>query len=195
MSEEAAPALKGTPKSAKVSEAKAEGEREAANASAKANGKPNKAMREDATGAESQAPKVDGGKAPGKKVVSQPADGASATSTKKSRAIIAPKANPDEVNPVAEKGGSAPLFKAPKGAPDDLKLISGVGPVLEARLNALGINKWSQVAKFTADDIAKVEDSLSFKGRVARDNWLAQAAALAKGGEAEYIRVFGKKPR
>ena len=99
------------------------------------------------------------------------------------------------MNPVAEKGSSAPLFKAPKGAPDDLKLISGVGPVLEGRLNALGITKWSQVAAFTADDITKVEDSLSFKGRVARDNWLAQAAALAKGGEAEYIRVFGKKPR
>ncbi len=195
VSEEAAPALKGTPKAAKVAEAKAEGERKAANVSAKANGKPNKAMREDATGAESNAPKVDGGKAPGKKVASEPADGASATSTKKSRTIIAPKANPAEVNPVAEKGSSAPLFKAPKGAPDDLKLISGVGPVLEARLNALGITKWSQVAKFTADDIAKVEDSLSFKGRVARDNWLAQAAALAKGGEAEYIRVFGKKPR
>jgi len=182
VSEESAPALKGTPKSAKVSEAKAEGERKAANVSAKANGAPNTAMREGATGAESDAGKIDGGKAPGK-------------AAKKSRTIIAPKANPAEVNPVAEKGGSAPLFKAPEGAPDDLKLISGVGPVLEGRLNALGITKWSQVAGFTADDIAKVEDSLSFKGRVARDNWLGQAAALAKGGEAEYIRVFGKKPR
>jgi NADH-quinone oxidoreductase subunit E len=178
-----------------VSEAKAEGERKAANASAKANGKPNKAMREDATGAESDASKVDGGKAPGKKTASAPADGASATGTKKTRTIIAPRANPAEVNPVAEKGGSAPLFVAPTGAADDLKLISGVGPVLEGRLNALGITKWSQVAAFTADDITKVEDSLSFKGRVARDNWLAQAAALARGGEAEYIRVFGKKPR
>lgn len=195
VSEEAAPALKGTPKAAKVSQAKAEGERKAANASAKANGKPNKAMREDATGAESKAAKVDGGKAPGKKVVSEPADGASATSTKKSRTIIAPKADPAEVNPVAEKGGSAPLFKAPKGAPDDLKLISGVGPVLEGRLNDLGITKWSQVAKLTAKQIDQVEGSLNFKGRVARDNWLAQATALAKGGEAEYIRVFGKKPR
>jgi NADH-quinone oxidoreductase subunit E len=195
VSEESAPALKGTPKSAKVSEAKAEGERKAANASAKANGKPNKAMREDATGAESKAAKVDGGKAAGKKVTSAPADGAASTGTRKTRTIIAPKANPAEVNPAAEKGGSAPLFKAPKGAPDDLKLIAGVGPVLEGRLNALGITKWSQVAKFTAADIAKVEDSLSFKGRVARDNWLAQAEALAKGGETEYIRVFGKKPR
>ena len=195
VSEESAPAIKGTPKEAKVSEAKAEGERKAASASAKANGKPNKAMRSDATGAESPAGKVDAGKAPGKATASEPADGATGTGVKKSRTIIAPKANPAEVNPVAEKGGSTPLFTAPAGAPDDLKMISGVGPVLEGRLNALGITKWSQVAALSADDIAKVEDSLNFKGRVARDNWLAQAEVLARGGEAEYIRVFGKKPR
>jgi NADH-quinone oxidoreductase subunit E len=175
VSEESAPALKGTPKAAKVSEAKAESERKAAAVSANANGEPNKAMREDATGAESDAGKVDGGKAPGKK----------------SRTIIASNSKPAEAAPTV----AAPLFAAPAGAPDDLKLISGVGPVLEGRLNALGITKWSQVAAFTADDIAKVEDTLSFKGRVARDNWLDQAAALAKGGEAEYVRVFGKKPR
>lgn len=195
VTEESAPAIKGTPAAAKVSEAKAEGERKAASASAKANGEPNKAMRETATGAESDGAKIDGGKAPGKAKASAPAADGTSTSTKKTRTIIAPRANPAEVNPVAEKGGSAPLFVAPTGAPDDLKLISGVGPVLESRLNGLGITKWSQVAAFTAEDIAKVEDSLSFKGRVARDNWLQQADILARGGEAEYIRVFGKKPR
>jgi NADH-quinone oxidoreductase subunit E len=195
VSEESAPAIKGTPATAKVSEAKAEGERKAANASAKANGKPNKAMREDATGAESKAAKVDGGKAPGKVAAKAPAADGTSASVKKTRTIIAPKANPAEVNPVAEKGGSAPLFAAPAGAPDDLKLISGVGPVLEGRLNGLGITKWSQVAALTAEQIAQVEGSLNFAGRVARDNWLAQAEVLARGGEAEYIRVFGKKPR
>jgi NADH-quinone oxidoreductase subunit E len=61
--EESAPALKGPPNSPKVSESKAEGERAVANAGAKADGEPNKAMRETATGAESPAGKVDGGKA------------------------------------------------------------------------------------------------------------------------------------
>jgi NADH-quinone oxidoreductase subunit E len=195
VSEESAPALKGTPATAKVSEAKAEGERKAANASAKANGKPNKAMREDAAGAESKAAKVDGGKAPGKVTAKAPAADGTSASVKKTRTIIAPKANPAEVNPVAEKGGSAPLFAAPAGAPDDLKLISGVGPVLEGRLNGLGITKWSQVAALTPEQIGQVEGSLNFAGRVARDNWLQQAEVLARGGEAEYIRVFGKKPR
>ena len=64
--EEVAPALKEPKRAPKVSEAKAEGEREKANASRKADGTPNAAMREDATGAESPAGKKDAGKAPGK---------------------------------------------------------------------------------------------------------------------------------
>lgn len=195
VSEESAPALKGPAPQGKVSEAKAEGERKAANASAKADGEPNTAMRPTATGAESPASKIDGGKAPGKSTVSAAGDGATPAGTAETPAIVAPAAPATQVNPVAEKGGDAPLFSAPEGAPDDLKLISGVGPVLEARLNALGITKWSQVAAFNADDIAKVEGSLNFRGRVTRDNWLQQAEVLARGGEAEYVRVFGKKPR
>ncbi|KKC38705.1 hypothetical protein WH87_07190 [Devosia epidermidihirudinis] len=195
VSEESAPALKGPSREGKVSEAKAEGERKAAGASAHADGEPNKAMRPDATGSESEAAKVDGGKAPGKSTASAPADGAAATGTTKTRTIIAPKANPKEVNPVAEKGGDAPLFVAPEGAADDLKLIAGVGPVLERRLNALGITKWGQVAALTPEQIDQVEGSLNFKGRVERDDWLKQAEVLARGGEEEYVRVFGKKPR
>jgi len=76
---------------------------------------------------------------------------------------------------------ASPLFTAPEGDPDDLKKISGVGPVLEGKLHALGITKYAQVAAFTAEDIAMVDDRLSFKGRIERDNWLEQAAELAKG--------------
>jgi NADH-quinone oxidoreductase subunit E len=180
VSEESAPALKGTPKAAKVSEAKAEGERKAANASAKADGKPANEMREDAVGAESKAAKVDGGKAPGKskKAAAAPAEG---------------------LSPAAETGGPAaggkPLFEKQEGPADDLKLISGVGPVLEGKLNAIGITKWSQVATMTPYQITALESSLNFKGRVARDNWLQQAYVLARGGVEEYRKVFGKDPR
>ncbi len=115
------------------------------------------------------------------------------------KAAIAPKAGAaakPAAKPAPKAGGAAEtLFATPKGKADDLKMISGVGPVLEGRLNSLGITKFSQVAAFSTDDIAKVEDSLSFKGRITRDDWLKQADALARGGEAEYIRVFGKKPR
>ena len=83
----------------------------------------------------------------------------------------------------------------PQGKADDLKLISGVGPKLEATLNKLGFWHFSQLAKWNKKDIAIVDDELSFKGRIERDDWVKQAKALAKGGEAEYIKVFGKKPR
>jgi len=195
VTEESAPAIKGTPAAAKVSMAKAESERKAADASAKATGEPNKAMRPKATGAESDAGKVDGGKAVGKASADAPAADGSSASVKKTRTIIAPKANPKEVNPVAERGGSMPLFTAPAGEPDELTWISGIGPVLQRRLYDLGITKWSQIAAFTPEDIARLEEALSLKGRAARGNWLAQAEVLARGGTDEYTRVFGKKSR
>ena len=72
------------------------------------------------------------------------------------------------------------LFTAPDGEPDDLKKISGVGPAIEKKLNALGITQYEQIAKFTKDDIAKVDEVLNFKGRIERDDWLKQAKDLAK---------------
>jgi NADH-quinone oxidoreductase subunit E len=75
-------------------------------------------------------------------------------------------------------------FKQPKAMdrpanPADLKAISGIGPKLEQLLNGLGIWTYSQIAAWTPEEIAWVDDYLSFKGRIGRDNWLGQAAALA----------------
>jgi NADH-quinone oxidoreductase subunit E len=84
----------------------------------------------------------------------------------------------------------------PKPAkPDDLKLISGVGPKIETILNGLGIYKFEQVASWKKNQREWVDGYLNFRGRIDRDDWVKQAKALAKGGEAEYVRVFGKKPR
>jgi small subunit ribosomal protein S2 len=92
-----------------------------------------------------------------------------------------------EAAPAAEKqeetaGGdaAAPLFTAPVGEPDDLKKISGVGPVLEGKLHALGITTFAQIAAFSSEDIAKVDDALSFKGRIERDDWISQAKGFAE---------------
>ncbi|MBO6719498.1 MAG: NADH-quinone oxidoreductase subunit E [Rhizobiaceae bacterium] len=79
--------------------------------------------------------------------------------------------------------------------PDDLKLISGVGPKLENTLHSLGIYTYAQVAAWTKAEREWVDGYLKFRGRIDRDDWVKQAKALAKGGEAEYVRVFGKKPR
>ncbi len=81
------------------------------------------------------------------------------------------------------------------GTRDDLKLISGVGPKLEQVLNGLGIWTFDQISKWTGAEIAWVDDYLQFSGRIGRDNWIGQAAALAKGGVDEYAKVFGKQPK
>ena len=94
----------------------------------------------------------------------------------------------------AKKAGPERLAK-PSGKADDLKLISGVGPKLEQTLNKLGFWHYAQIGRWTKKDIGIVDDELSFKGRIERDDWVKQAKVLAKGGEAEYIKVFGKKPR
>jgi len=90
-----------------------------------------------------------------------------------------------EAAPVAQEAAPAveskTMFVAPEGEPDDLKKISGVGPVIEKKLHALGITKYVQVAGFSQGDIEKVDLELNFKGRIDRDNWLEQAAELAKG--------------
>lgn len=79
--------------------------------------------------------------------------------------------------PAAEeaKADDAPLFDKPAEDADDLKKISGVGPVLEQKLNELGIYTFAQIANFSAEDIANVDERLNFKGRIERDGWIDQA--------------------
>ena len=62
---------------------------------------------------------------------------------------------------------------------DDLKKISGVGPVLEGKLNEIGIYSFEQVSKMTSAEY-QLLDSLTgtFPGRAERDDWAAQAKEL-----------------
>ncbi len=71
------------------------------------------------------------------------------------------------------------VLAAPRGEADDLKVISGVGPVIEEKLNKMGIYHYWQIAAFTPADIERVDNDLNFKGRIERDNWLEQASKLA----------------
>jgi large subunit ribosomal protein L21 len=68
-----------------------------------------------------------------------------------------------------------------KGYNDDLKLIGGVGPALEKKLNAAGVTSLSQIASWGAEDVAKFDAELNFKGRIERDEWVAQAQDLVAG--------------
>ncbi|MEM5472575.1 NADH-ubiquinone dehydrogenase [Hoeflea sp. AS60] len=90
--------------------------------------------------------------------------------------------------PVANVAELAPEdFRRPAeiekpGTPDDLKLISGVGPKLEQVLNGLGVWTFAQIAGWQPEEAAWVDDYLQFSGRIGRDDWISQASALAKGG-------------
>lgn len=88
-----------------------------------------------------------------------------------------------------------PAAIAKPAQPDDLRLISGVGPKIEGILHGLGIFTYAQVASWKKAEREWVDSFLKFKGRIEREDWVRQAKALAKGGTAEYVKVFGKKPR
>ncbi len=87
---------------------------------------------------------------------------------------------------VEAPAGSKPanlLSEARDGQPDDLKRISGVGPKLEGLLHENGVFHFDQIAAWTPEEIAYMDDQLSFKGRIERDDWLAQAAEFANEQE------------
>ncbi|WP_147124747.1 50S ribosomal protein L21 [Shimia ponticola] len=91
----------------------------------------------------------------------------------------APKA---EAAPAAEVEGTKPanlLTEAREGGADDLKKISGVGPKLEGLLHENGVFHFDQIAAWGPAEIAYMDDKLSFKGRIERDNWIAQATEFA----------------
>jgi predicted flap endonuclease-1-like 5' DNA nuclease len=110
-----------------------------------------------------------------------------AKKAKKTKAKAAPKAAPKAAKAkAAPKTATTPQtdenggIKKPIGAADDLKLIKGVGAVLERRLNDAGIYHFWQIAKLRKAQMESLEGMLRFPGRMTRDNWKAQARALAK---------------
>ncbi|MEL6521730.1 MAG: 50S ribosomal protein L21 [Pseudomonadota bacterium] len=128
---------------------------------------------------------------------------ATAAPKKPAKAEKAPKVEEAEAAPKAEphveaeteapaETGAAPEAEAPApvapgnllteardGKPDDLKKISGVGPKLESLLHENGVFHFDQIMAWGPAEIAYMDDKLSFKGRIERDNWIAQAAEFA----------------
>ena len=90
-------------------------------------------------------------------------------------AATAPKAATAKA--AAPKAKAAPA--AASGEGDDLTQLSGVGPALLKKLNAAGITTFAQIAAWTEADVAELDEKLSFKGRIEREGWIAQAKELA----------------
>jgi predicted flap endonuclease-1-like 5' DNA nuclease len=80
-----------------------------------------------------------------------------------------------------ERNAPPPLLDAP-GTPDDLRLIVGVGPVIERMLYQMGIATYRQIARWSERDIDDIDARLrEFPGRIRRDGWVTQARALHVG--------------
>ena len=111
---------------------------------------------------------------------------ASKSRGKTSTAIPNPDPTPPKVQPARKK--PATLKAARKSGADDLKRIKGVGPKLEKLLNSLGFFHFDQVASWSENEMAWVDQNLEgFKGRATRDNWVAQAKELMSSQETDVI--------
>ena len=98
-----------------------------------------------------------------------------AAKPKEAKAETPAKADKKEEKP----SGFVPL-KKPDGEADDLKQLSGVGPVLEKKLNEYGIFHYKQIAGLKKAEAAKIDEDLALKGRIEKDDWTKQAKELMK---------------
>ncbi|MGL4973755.1 MAG: 30S ribosomal protein S2, partial [Bosea sp. (in: a-proteobacteria)] len=70
------------------------------------------------------------------------------------------------------------LLTSPRGAPDDLSKLTGIGPEMVQKLNDGGIFHYWQLMAMSAADVASVDAKLKLGGRIDRDGWVAQARML-----------------
>jgi predicted flap endonuclease-1-like 5' DNA nuclease len=101
----------------------------------------------------------------------------------------------DEAVPAAAPSGEAEAVAIPSasGPPDTLQTMKGVGPKLEAQLNALGISCFDQLAALSPDQAASLDERMGpFSGRIAKDRLVEQASYLARGDTDGFEAAFGR---
>lgn len=93
-----------------------------------------------------------------------------------------PKTDPKKDG--ADASGKKPeTLDAPRGGQaDDLKQLKGVGPKLEEALNAAGFYHLDQVANWSDDEVAWIDQNIEgIRSRASRNDWVEQAKQLVKG--------------
>ncbi len=81
-----------------------------------------------------------------------------------------------EAKPEA-KPETKPEPAAEPAAADKLTDINGIGPVIEGKLNGMGITTFQQIADLKPEDVERIDGELNFKGRIDREEWISQAKA------------------
>ncbi len=114
-----------------------------------------------------------------KKPASAPPKAAPARPEPTVEAVQPPAVTPAAEPPAAASGErpqTARIVDAPAELPpDDLKLVSGIGPALEKKLNACGILTYRQLAALGDEEIERIEATIKSFGRIRRDDWVGQA--------------------
>ena len=136
--------------------------------------------KEDAPAAKAKDTKTKDTKAKDTKDKEKPAPKKKADAKKQEKAEADKPAKKAAAKKEDKKTAGFKKLKKPDGEADDLKKISGVGPVLEKKLNDFGIYHYSQIAALKKAEVAEIDDALNFKGRIEKDDWLKQAKALQK---------------
>jgi small subunit ribosomal protein S2 len=85
---------------------------------------------------------------------------------------------PEAAEPETFPAEQFELLTAPRGAPDDLAKLTGVGPQIIKKLNEHGVFHYWQLAAMTPAEAEKLDADLRFSGRISRDHWVDQARAL-----------------
>jgi predicted flap endonuclease-1-like 5' DNA nuclease len=92
-------------------------------------------------------------------------------------------AKPAKAPKVAKPAGPVRLTGPRKGVADDLKEIEGIGPAMEKLVNGMGFYHFDQIASWSDADVALVDSEMkTFKGRIVRDKWVAQAKIIVAEG-------------
>ena len=91
---------------------------------------------------------------------------------------IAPEPAADAAQQPEQPEQPFEVLAAPRGAPDDLTKLTGVGPQLANKLNEAGIFHYWQLAAMQPTDVSKFDADLKLNGRIGRDGWVNQARTM-----------------
>jgi predicted flap endonuclease-1-like 5' DNA nuclease len=95
----------------------------------------------------------------------------------------------------ATASAAAAGFSAMVGSGRDrLQRIGGINGEIEKLLNTQGVNRYTQIAGWSGDDIKRYDGLLGHPGRINRETWVEQAQILSRGGQTSYARQFDQRP-
>jgi predicted flap endonuclease-1-like 5' DNA nuclease len=64
---------------------------------------------------------------------------------------------------------------------DDLKVIKGVGLMIEGILNSFGVTAWEQIAALSTAEVERLNEAIEASpGRIEKDRWVEQAKDLVR---------------